>query len=87
MEDDMITVPVPCAGTKHFYSMVRILNCQVGRGAWTASGRVVRKLRRLDRANCWNQNKIPSATMTVMFKVPRGYEDIYTTLNLWSENG
>jgi len=87
MEDDMVTIPVTCAGTKHFYSMVRILNRQVGRGCWTTRGRIVRKLRRLDRANYWNQDKMPAGAMTVMFKVPQGYEDISTTLNLWSENG
>ena len=85
-----ITVPINCHGTKHFYSMVRVLNQQVGRNRWTTHGRVVRKLRRLDRSNYYpmrGESSFPVRSMNIQLKVPQGYEDIVTTLNLWSEHG
>jgi len=87
-----VSVPINCSGTKHFYSMVRILNKQIGRGKWTTRGRVVRKLRRIDSANYFfyrNQNNttFPKRFLCINLIVPEGFEDISTTLDLWSEHG
>lgn len=84
MGDEMITMHVNCSGIKHFYSMVRVLNTQIGRGCWTARGRVVRKLRRMDSVNRYLPKK---QYMCINLIVPKEYQDIETTLNLWSENG
>ena len=93
MVDDKVTIPVACSGTKHFYSMVKILNQQVGKGQWTARGRVVRKLRRIDNANHFFYNNshapftFPKQFLHIKLVVPKEFEDISTTLDLWSEHG
>ena len=75
-----------CRGTRHFYSLVKILNQQVGLGRWTTEGRPVRKLRRLDISN-WFVEKHGNFynTMPVVFKVPADHTDIQSVLNLWGD--
>lgn len=85
-----VTVPISCHGTKHFYSMVRILNQQIGRGRWTTRGRVIRKLRRLDTFNQLvrsYQHQSDQQSMFVQLIVPHENMDIATALELWSEHG
>ena len=87
----MIDIPVECRGTKHFYSLVRILNKQIGLGRWTAHGRPVRKLRRLDVSNNFKSRygidsvRHCSGTMEITFKVPYDHGDIGSALALWGE--
>ena len=77
---------VDCKGTRHFYSMVRILNKQIGFGNWTTEGRPVRKLRRLSLNNILrNRLEIPQHSMPVTFRVPEDHSDIESVLNLWGD--
>lgn len=85
-----VSIPINCSGTKHFYSMVQILNKQIGRGKWTTHGRVVRKLRRIDSANHFfyrNQTTFPKQFLCINLIVPKEFENISTALDLWSEHG
>lgn len=77
------TINLDCRGTRQFYSAVRTLNRQVGRGNWTTVGRPVRRLRRAERVACISLMEVP--VVTVGFVVPREYVDIETMLALGSE--
>mgnify|MGYP003705248767 CR=1 FL=1 len=76
-------------GTKHFYSLVRILNSQIGRGRWTAKGRPVRKLRRLDISNSlrtkYGPESVRANPINVIFKVPKDHNEIDLALALWGD--
>jgi hypothetical protein len=79
-----------CRGTRHFYSLVKILNKQIGPGKWTTQGRPVRRLRRLDLANWFARANVSNVsfaghTATVVFKVPEDHSDIESVLNLWGD--
>lgn len=92
MVDEKVTIPVACSGTKHFYSMVKILNQQIGRGQWTTRGKVVRKLRRIDSANYFfyhnkHNTAFPKQFLHIKLVVPKDFEDVGNILKLWSEHG
>lgn len=76
----MLDIPVECDSTDHFYSLVKVLNQQIGRGNWTTEGRPIRKLRRLNISNWFAPRR---NTMTVTFKVPEDHTDIESVLKLW----
>lgn len=76
------TINLDLRGTKQFYSAVRILNRQVGRGNWTTRGRPVRKLRRLERIASIISGP---CSMIVEFRIPDEYRDIGTLLVLGEE--
>lgn len=90
MAAEMILVSIECHGTKHFYSMVRVLNQQIGRGRWTTRGRIIRKLRRLDTFNHLvrsYQHQPDQQSMYIQLIVPHEHANISTALQLWSEHG
>ena len=79
---------IECNGTKHFYSLVRVLNSQIGFGRWTTKGRPIRKLRRLDVSNGF-RNRYGmlkgGQAMAITFMVPNEHGDITTALGLWGD--
>ena len=64
-----------------FYHAVRVLNRELGHSNWTARGRPVRKLRRVDRFNRFvlmcNQRKLD-----IVFVVPKESSYIFSKLML-----
>jgi hypothetical protein len=79
---EKITIGVK--GLENFYSIVKILNKEIGHGNWTTHGRPVRKLKRVDAFNrCCSKlahNKLRK--LDIVFYVPKNTESIQTRLFL-----
>jgi len=71
-------------GLEEFYSIVKILNKEIGHGNWTTHGRPIRKLRRVDAFNRYcsklAHNKLRK--LDIVFYVPKDTESIQTRLVL-----
>jgi hypothetical protein len=67
-----------------FYSLVKILNKEIGHGYWTTHGRPVRKLRRVDAFNrhCSKLMHNDLRKLDIIFYVPENAEFIQSRLVL-----
>jgi len=77
---------IDCHGTKHFYTMVSVLNQQIGIGKWTTQGRPLRKLRRLSINNEYRKKyKLSTNTLSIRFFVPEEHASVESALGLWGD--
>lgn len=66
---------------KDFYHAVSVLNKELGHGNWTARGRPVRKLRRIDRFNNFAL-MLDRRKLDIVFVVPKESSYIFSKLML-----
>ena len=67
-----------------FYSVVKILNKEIGHGNWTTQGRPVRKLKRVDNFNRYCSKLAHGNTrkLDIVFCIPKSAESIQSRLFL-----
>jgi len=71
-------------GLEDFYSIVKILNKEIGHGNWTTHGRPIRKLKRVDNFNRYCSKLVHNKLrkLDIVFYIPKSAEFIQSRLVL-----